>query len=78
MKLPPGNIKNKMPFEIELTQTAANQIRFLRKFEQQLILDAIEKQLQYEPTQKSRSRKLLGDNELSDWEGLASTEYYIM
>ena len=57
-----------MAFEIELTQTAAEHIRAFRKFEQQIILDAVAVQLPYEPTKESRNRKLLGENELSDWE----------
>ena len=33
-----------------------------------IILDAIEEQLQHEPTTETRNRKRLGTNELSDWE----------
>lgn len=36
-------------FEINFTLTAANHIRTYRKFEQQIILDAVEEQLIYEP-----------------------------
>lgn len=57
-----------MSFEIKFTQTAANHIRALRKFEQQLILDAIEEQLVSEPHQETRNRKRLGNNDISDWE----------
>ena len=57
-----------MLFEIEFTQTAANHVRAYRKSEQQIILDAIEKQLSQEATTETRNRKRLGENELSDWE----------
>jgi mRNA-degrading endonuclease RelE of RelBE toxin-antitoxin system len=57
-----------MAFEINLTPTAAGHVRAFRKFEQQIILDAIEKQLRHEPTTETANRKMLGENELSDWE----------
>lgn len=40
----------------------------MKKFEQQIILDAIEEQLSCEPNVETRNRKRLGENELSDWE----------
>lgn len=61
-------IRKQMAFEINLTPTAANHMRTYKKFEQQMILDAIEAQLSYEPTVETRNRKRLGENELSDWE----------
>jgi len=57
-----------MAFEIQFTQTAADHVRTYRKFDQQIILDGIEVQLQSEPTTESRNRKRLTENELSDWE----------
>ena len=57
-----------MKFGIEFTQTAASHIRAFRKSKQNIVLDAIEKQLAYEPTYKTRNRKHLGGNELADWE----------
>ena len=57
-----------MKFEIEFTQTAANHVRAYRKREQRIILDAIEKQLSYEPTTETKNKKLLGENDISDWE----------
>lgn len=57
-----------MAFEINFTSTAANHVRAYRKFEQQIILDAIEEQLSCESTVETRNRKRLGENELSDWE----------
>jgi mRNA-degrading endonuclease RelE of RelBE toxin-antitoxin system len=57
-----------MQFEISFTATAASHIRAYRKFEQQIILDAIEEQLVNEPTAETRNKKQLGENELSDRE----------
>ena len=57
-----------MPFEIEFTPTAANHVRCYRKFEQQIVLDAVAEQLSREATTETRNRKRLGENELSDWE----------
>jgi mRNA-degrading endonuclease RelE of RelBE toxin-antitoxin system len=54
--------------QIGLTQRAADPIRAYRKFEQRVILDAIQEQLQHDPTLETRSRKHLGENELSGWE----------
>jgi mRNA-degrading endonuclease RelE of RelBE toxin-antitoxin system len=57
-----------MAVEIHFTKTAADHVRAYKKFEQKIILDAIEEQLQHEPTTETRNRKPLGPNELSDWE----------
>jgi mRNA-degrading endonuclease RelE of RelBE toxin-antitoxin system len=57
-----------MAFQIAFTQTAAEHLRSYRKFDQQIILDAIEAQLRNEPQVETRNRKLLGENPLSDWE----------
>ncbi|CAN5778035.1 hypothetical protein BH23PLA1_BH23PLA1_18900 [soil metagenome] len=57
-----------MAFEIQFTPTAADHVRAYRKFEQQIILDAIEAQLKHEPATETKNRKSLSENELSDWE----------
>jgi mRNA-degrading endonuclease RelE of RelBE toxin-antitoxin system len=57
-----------MAFEIEFTQTASDHVRAYRKFEQRVILDAVEEQLRHEPTTETRNKKPLGGNALSDWE----------
>ena len=57
-----------MPFEIEFTKAAAEQVRSYKTFEQQVILDAIEEQLANEPAKETRNRKPLRENKLSDWE----------
>jgi hypothetical protein len=57
-----------MTFEINFTPTAANHVRAYRKFEQKIILDAVEDQVRHEPATETRNRKRLSENELSDWE----------
>ena len=57
-----------MRFEIAFTGTAAGHVRSYRKFEQRIILDAINEQLSHEPTTETRNRKRLCESELSDWE----------
>lgn len=57
-----------MPFEIEFTQQAADHVRSYKKFEQQIILDALEAHLLHQPTTETRNRKPLTHNELSNWE----------
>jgi mRNA-degrading endonuclease RelE of RelBE toxin-antitoxin system len=57
-----------MKFEIAFTQTAADHVRAYRKFEQRIILDAIDEQLTDEPVTETRNRKRLSESELSDWE----------
>ena len=57
-----------MKFDIRFTQSAADQIRAYRKFEQTRIFDAIENQLRHDPTTDTRNRKRLSENELADWE----------
>ena len=55
-------------FDIELTESALEDLRFLKKFEQRFVLDAIEAQLTAEAEVETRNRKPLRPNELSTWE----------
>jgi len=55
-------------FELEITDDAVNDLRYIRKFEQKLILGEIEKQLCAEPLTQTRNRKPLRPNDLSEWE----------
>jgi mRNA-degrading endonuclease RelE of RelBE toxin-antitoxin system len=57
-----------MTFAIEFTHSAADHVRALRKFEQQLVLDTIEQQLRHEPLTETRNKKRLGPNDLCNWE----------
>ncbi|HEX6903817.1 MAG TPA: type II toxin-antitoxin system RelE/ParE family toxin [Thermoanaerobaculia bacterium] len=55
-------------FLIEYTKSAFEDLRFLRRFEQRLIMDTVDRQLATEPLVETRNRKLLRPNELAEWE----------
>ena len=55
-------------FRIELTPEAVEDLRMLRKFDQQQILTAIETQLPEQAAQETRNRKRLRPNQLAEWE----------
>lgn len=55
-------------YELEFTQGAVDDLRFLRKNEQQEVIDGIESQLLYKPAVETRNRKRLRPNNVSEWE----------
>ena len=55
-------------FEIEYTDSARQDIKALRKFQQKIILDGIDKHLQFEPTVEALNRKRMHPNAIADWE----------
>jgi|SRR5215471_3299630 len=55
-------------FTIEFTQEAVDDLMLLRKFEQQRVVDAIERQLPTQANKESRNRKRLRPNRLAEWE----------
>ncbi len=55
-------------FRIELTPEAVEDLRLLRKFDQQQIIGAIERQLSGQAAQETRKRKRLRPNQLAEWE----------
>jgi mRNA-degrading endonuclease RelE of RelBE toxin-antitoxin system len=55
-------------FKITITRTALDDLRELRKPDQEQIRDAIDSQLPHEPSQETRNRKRLRPNPLADWE----------
>jgi mRNA-degrading endonuclease RelE of RelBE toxin-antitoxin system len=57
-----------MAFEVEFSPRARDNLKKLRKRDQQIILDAIATQLTDQPGQPTRKRKRLEDNPLSPWE----------
>jgi mRNA-degrading endonuclease RelE of RelBE toxin-antitoxin system len=57
-----------MAFWIELSQRARDNLKGLRKRDQQIVIDSIDVQLSHEPEQPTRQRKKLEDNELAPWE----------
>ena len=57
-----------MEFWIELSQRARDNLKGLRKRDQQIVIDSIEVQLSNEPEKPTRQRKKMEDNELAPWE----------
>ncbi len=57
-----------MAYTIEYTASAEGDIAYFRKYEQVLIVDAIDDQLIYEPHLETRNRKVLDPNPLAAWE----------
>ena len=55
-------------FELRFTESALEDLRYLKRFEQRFILAAIENQLSAEPLTSTRNRKQLRPNTLSEWE----------
>jgi len=57
-----------MRFDLTWTESALEDLAFLRKYEQTLILDQVEVQLSFDPARETRHRKPLEPNDLADWE----------
>lgn len=55
-------------YELEFTQGAVDDLRFLRKNEQQEVIDGIESQLLYKPAVETRNHKRLRPNNVLEWE----------
>lgn len=54
--------------QIEFTSEAVEDLRLLRKYDQQQIVAGIQSQLAQQATQQSRNRKRLRPNQLAEWE----------
>lgn len=57
-----------MIYTIEITEEAIKDLQYLDKSAQVIILDKIESQLTYQPSQITRNRKPLKENSLFQWE----------
>jgi mRNA-degrading endonuclease RelE of RelBE toxin-antitoxin system len=55
-------------FDIELTPEAVEDIRLLRKFDMERVINGIETQLKFQPMQETRDRKRLRPNKMAEWE----------
>jgi len=55
-------------FQIELTPETEEDLRLLRKYNRQIIVDAIEVQLTHQAAEETRNRKGLRPNRLAEWE----------
>jgi len=59
---------NRAMFQIDFTPDALEDLQLFRAYEQRQIIEAIETQLPYQPTQITRNRKQLRPNALAEWE----------
>jgi len=57
-----------MPYAVEITQRARENLKALRKRDQQIVIDAISLHLVLQPDKKTRNRKRLEENALAPWE----------
>ena len=57
-----------MPYTIRFSPETANQLRTLTARQQAVVLDAIDKQLAYEPLLETRNRRPMRPNKLAGWE----------
>jgi mRNA-degrading endonuclease RelE of RelBE toxin-antitoxin system len=57
-----------MRYEIEFTPEAFQDLRYFKKFEQSIILDAIQTQLLYEPATETRNRFRRNPPDMAAWE----------
>jgi mRNA-degrading endonuclease RelE of RelBE toxin-antitoxin system len=55
-------------FTFTFTHSATDDLLYLRKYDQQRVLTAIERQLRYEPDRETKNRKRLRPNQLAEWE----------
>lgn len=55
-------------FVVELTEKALDDLRFMKKYEQAFLVEAMERHLSQDPVTVARNRKLLRPNELAEWE----------
>ena len=55
-------------FRIEFTSGAVDDLRALRRYDQEQVIGAIDGQLTDQATESSRNRKRLRPNRLSEWE----------
>src|SRR5579859_7589922 len=60
-------------FKPDFTESALQDLGYLNKTAQVLVVSAIEQQLVAEPTKQTRNRKPLRPNDLSKWELRVST-----
>ena len=57
-----------MAFVVELSPAARAHLGAMRAWDQQIIADAVDKQLTHEPEKPTRNRKRLQSNQLATWE----------
>jgi len=55
-------------YDIELSDTAKQDLKWFKKHEQNTILDGIDENLKYEPNIETRNRKQMDPNPVAAWE----------
>ena len=55
-------------YQIEFTPMARQDLRYFKKYEQNIIIDVIETQLLYEPTVETTNRFPRNPVEIAEWE----------
>ena len=55
-------------YEVEFTPEAVQDLRYFKKFEQNIIVDAIQTQLLYEPTVETKNRFQRDPPDIAEWE----------
>ncbi len=64
-------------YEIDFTRTALEDLQYFRKYEQNIILDAIQFRLTYDPTLETQNRFRRDPPEIGEWE-LRVGEYRVI
>ena len=57
-----------MKYRIEYSPETEEHLRVLTKRQQSVVMDALEKQLQYQPTVETKNRKPMRPNPVAPWE----------
>ncbi|NJL23124.1 MAG: type II toxin-antitoxin system RelE/ParE family toxin [Leptolyngbyaceae cyanobacterium SM1_3_5] len=55
-------------YEVEFTPEAIKDLRYFKKFEQNIIVDAIQTQLLHEPTLETKNRFQRNPPDIAEWE----------
>jgi len=57
-----------LPYEIEYSPETEDHLRALTARQRSIVLDSIDKQLKYQPTEETRNRRPMRPNPLAPWE----------
>ena len=64
-------------FEVVFSFSALHDLRALRKYEQQIVMDGIYSQLLNEPARETSNRKRMRSNGVANWEMRVGSQLYI-
>jgi len=57
-----------LPYQIEYSPDAEDHLKALTARQQAIVLDAVDKQLKYQPTVETKNRKPMRPNPIAPWE----------